>query len=313
MMWFRFYSGALDDPKVQRLTGDLFKVWVNLLCLANESEERGTLPSNDDIAFRLRLDDQQAADALRVLIRAGLLDQDEDGALHIHGWEARQKKSDDVTARVHKHRGVDPNRETLPKRFSNGLEKSREDTEENRPEQSRADPPTPQEHRQEQEGVQGAAASAPPLPDAGAVRPLARSATKKHEQTFAAFWQAWPKKEARPKALAAWCKIGPDPDTVQAILDAIPRHMAIKDWPREGWRYCPHPATWLNERRWEDELPDVVPRPFGIVGRRHSNDAAKWETSLTSLQNVGGNRGTAHLPDQHGEDGSRLLRRIERG
>ena len=123
-----------------------------------------------------------------------------------------------------------------------------------------------QEHIQEQEGVQGGTAATPPVSDDAPVRPVARFATKKHEQSFAAFWQAWPKKEARPKALAAWCKIGPDPDTVQSILDAIPRHLAIKDWPREGWRYCPQPATWLNERRWEDELPDVVPRSLVVNG-----------------------------------------------
>ena len=51
--WFRFYDEALDDPKVQRLAPHLFKTWINLLCLA--SKEDGTMPSNDDIAFRLRI------------------------------------------------------------------------------------------------------------------------------------------------------------------------------------------------------------------------------------------------------------------
>ena len=33
MNWFRFYHGALHDPKVQSLRPELFKFWVNLLCL----------------------------------------------------------------------------------------------------------------------------------------------------------------------------------------------------------------------------------------------------------------------------------------
>jgi hypothetical protein len=154
MQWFRFYSAALDDPKVQRLPGDLFKAWVNLLCLANEADERGTLPSVEDITFRLRLGGVEGRETVATLVAAGLLDE-ADGALHIHGWTSRQKKSDNVTARVHKHRGkVDPP-ETLPKRFSNGLDKNRVDTEQSREEKVRgttsvgrvalplADAPTP--------------------------------------------------------------------------------------------------------------------------------------------------------------------------
>jgi len=33
--WFRFYNDALDNPKVQLLPSDLFKTWVNLLCIAS--------------------------------------------------------------------------------------------------------------------------------------------------------------------------------------------------------------------------------------------------------------------------------------
>ena len=50
-MWFRFYAEALNDPKVQRLDGETFKGWVNLLCLAKAHD--GTLPDIPDIAFGL--------------------------------------------------------------------------------------------------------------------------------------------------------------------------------------------------------------------------------------------------------------------
>lgn len=90
MQWFRFYSTALDDPKVQRLTGDLFKAWVNLLCLANDAEERGTLPELSDIAFRLRLDEMKAEDIVRGLIRAGLLERDDDDRLCVVPFDIGQ-------------------------------------------------------------------------------------------------------------------------------------------------------------------------------------------------------------------------------
>ena len=70
--WFRYYDEALDDPKVQRLSGDLFKVWVNLLSLASKND--GKLPSADDISFRLRISVQDAQQRVEDLILAGLID-----------------------------------------------------------------------------------------------------------------------------------------------------------------------------------------------------------------------------------------------
>lgn len=111
MKWFRFYSEALDDPKVQRLPGDLFKAWVNLLCLANEGEPRGALPSVEDISFRLRLSHAKTVSVLNQLEKLGLLDADVDLGLTPHGWDARQSKSDDVAARVKKSRSRQGNTE----------------------------------------------------------------------------------------------------------------------------------------------------------------------------------------------------------
>lgn len=136
MDWFRFYTGAIDDPKVQRLDPWLFKQWVNLLCLAGKSERRGELPGTADIAFALRLSDEDGARVVRDLKRAGLVDE-VDGVLAPHNWHGRQKPSDDVAARVRKHRsgpigggtfrgsGDVTLHETHEKRFGNGLEKKR--------------------------------------------------------------------------------------------------------------------------------------------------------------------------------------------
>jgi hypothetical protein len=100
--WFRAYSEALDDPKVQRLHPTLFKAWFNLLCLASQHD--GVLPSNDDIAFRLRVSAQDAQGYIDELILAGLIDIRADGARTPHNWETRQFVSDTSTERVRKHR-----------------------------------------------------------------------------------------------------------------------------------------------------------------------------------------------------------------
>jgi hypothetical protein len=99
--WFRFYESALDDPKVQRLPGDLFKGWINLLCLAKR--HNGTLPPHEDIAFALRLSAKDATKLLDSLVEHGLLDHDETG-ISPHNWNARQYKSDVSTDRVKRFR-----------------------------------------------------------------------------------------------------------------------------------------------------------------------------------------------------------------
>jgi hypothetical protein len=100
--WFRFYDEALDDPKVQRLSPQLFKTWVNLLCLASKSD--GKLPSDDDLAFRLRVSVQDAAQQIQDLILTGLIDIEPNGSRVPHGWQARQYASDSSAERMRKHR-----------------------------------------------------------------------------------------------------------------------------------------------------------------------------------------------------------------
>ena len=102
MKWFRFYTEALDDPKVQRLTPTLFKTWVNLLCIAGQNN--GKLPSLDDLAFRLRLSAHETEQQVSDLILAGLIDIQTDKTRTPHNWHERQYASDTSSERVRRHR-----------------------------------------------------------------------------------------------------------------------------------------------------------------------------------------------------------------
>lgn len=99
--WFRMYDELLDDPKVQRLSGEDFKAWVNILCLASRND--GTLPAVQDIAFALRMDAKKAAAMFGRLQSAGLIAEDGDGFTP-NKWNARQYKSDVSTGRVKRFR-----------------------------------------------------------------------------------------------------------------------------------------------------------------------------------------------------------------
>lgn len=99
--WFRFYHEALDDPKVQSLRADLFKFWINILCLA--AREDGKLPQISDISFGLRLSIAKTSRYIAELEKCGLIDN-EDNMLSPHNWDGRQFKSDGSTDRVKRFR-----------------------------------------------------------------------------------------------------------------------------------------------------------------------------------------------------------------
>lgn len=98
--WFRLYGEVLEDPKVQRLNGESFKGWVNLLCLACK---RGGRFPRDEVAFSLRLPDKKADELINILLKADLIEIEGETIIP-HNWEGRQFRSDDVTERSRKFR-----------------------------------------------------------------------------------------------------------------------------------------------------------------------------------------------------------------
>lgn len=99
--WFRFYNDALNDPKVQQLSPKLFKYWVNLLCIASKND--GQIPPIFDLAFCLRITEEQTISAIDTLERRGLIHKKAQGFTP-HSWEERQFKSDTSRDRTAKWR-----------------------------------------------------------------------------------------------------------------------------------------------------------------------------------------------------------------
>jgi len=71
---------------------------------------------------------------------------------------------------------------------------------------------------------------------------------------FDVFWEQWPRKQQRAVALRSWLKIpiGEYP----AITSGLEKWRTSDQWTRG---VIPHPATWLNQKRWQDEdIPQFV-------------------------------------------------------
>jgi len=77
-------------------------------------------------------------------------------------------------------------------------------------------------------------------------------------KAFDLFWQAYPRKVGKGAAREAFARAirkidGPDPPArLMAALAAIK-----PEWAKLPIDKVPHPATWLNQERWEDG--DVTP------------------------------------------------------
>lgn len=88
-----------------------------------------------------------------------------------------------------------------------------------------------------------------------------RAATHRRAKTtdydadgFAAFWAAYPKKAGKADALKAWNKLAPDVVLQEQMGKALEVQKQSQQWRKDGGQYIPMPATWLNGRRWEDEV-----------------------------------------------------------
>ncbi len=95
------YAEVVDDPKVQRLPDKLFKIWVNLLCICTRNG--GALPSYDDVAFKLRITEEQVRKHVETFLERMLFDDTEQGIIP-HNWNERQYKSDVSSDRVKRFR-----------------------------------------------------------------------------------------------------------------------------------------------------------------------------------------------------------------
>jgi len=67
---------------------------------------------------------------------------------------------------------------------------------------------------------------------------------------FLTFWAAYPRKIGKQAAFKAWQKN--NLPSLDNILQSIGRQKQSDQWKDE--RFIPHPATWLNQGRWEDEI-----------------------------------------------------------
>lgn len=91
---------------------------------------------------------------------------------------------------------------------------------------------------------------------------LERADTPQFEQ----FWKAYPRKIGKASARRVWMKVGQGNGFLARTLVALAAQVQSEQWRREGGRFIPHPATWLNQGRWDDEVAPGASEeePYGV-------------------------------------------------
>lgn len=75
---------------------------------------------------------------------------------------------------------------------------------------------------------------------------------------FDTFWTAYPVKVGKDAAKRAFTKRKPTPEMLREMLKAIAEQKTSLAWIKEDGQFIPHPATWLNQGRWMDEVPGSI-------------------------------------------------------
>jgi len=82
--------------------------------------------------------------------------------------------------------------------------------------------------------------------------------TPEELEAFYVFWKIYPRKVGKGAARKAWEK-ALTKQPADKIIAALERFKFDED-PR----FRPHPTTWLNGERWEDEQIDLAADPWGV-------------------------------------------------
>lgn len=74
---------------------------------------------------------------------------------------------------------------------------------------------------------------------------------EKDTNGFDKFWSEYPKKVGKAVAEKSWYKVNPP---LTEVLTAIDVQKTTDQWTKDKGKFIPNPATWINQKRWEDEV-----------------------------------------------------------
>lgn len=87
--------------------------------------------------------------------------------------------------------------------------------------------------------------------------------TDDQRERFQRWYDIYPRKVERKRAVKAWIAIDPDDELVEQMIAVTEAWSASDSWDQQ--RFIPHPASWLNGERWTDGPPPPPVRPGSMT------------------------------------------------
>lgn len=91
----------------------------------------------------------------------------------------------------------------------------------------------------------------------------------KKEMLFNEFWKAYPRKVNKNGAKKSFMRISKLEQLFPTIMEKLEMFKKTKNWQDNNGQYIPYPQTWINQKRWEDEMEN----PNNIFD---SIDMSRW-------------------------------------
>ena len=242
--WIKIVTDIFDDEKILLIESmpeadSIIVIWFKLLCLAGKQNNSGVfqingrIPYTDEMfatIFRRRLNTVRLA--LATFQQYGMIEIIND-TVTIPNWGKHQQLDQIERNREYMKNYMRKRREEqrlLTEGKSNGKPNDKSNCKtNNKPNVSGAD--KIREDKKREDIYNGDAVEI---------------------DSFSTFYAAYPRKVSKPAAQKAWAKLKPDADLLQAILNDISRRKR-GEWAGKDMQYVPHPSTYLNQRRWEDD------------------------------------------------------------
>lgn len=266
MAWIESNQEVGRHPKTRKLArrlgislpaavGHLHYLWWWALDFAQD----GDLDKydNDDIADAMCWDGD-SDQLVEALVDVGYIDCNERGELVLHDWRDYAGKLLERREKDRARKNKPKETEAIPQEFQRNSNGTKKETDGIRKDSSVTVPNSTIHNSID-----------PPLSPQGEETPPSQ------DKQFSEFWQEFPKKVGKKAACKAWEKLKPDAELFERIIQGVKAAKLSEQWIRESGRYIPHPTTWLNEGRWDDEMP-----PGSELERRRSYDIQELEQMI---------------------------------
>jgi predicted phage replisome organizer len=252
--WIKIVVDIFDDEKIKliEVIPDGYKIivaWLKLLCLAGKSCSSGVLIMNDRVHFNdemlatlFRMPLSTVRLALRTFQEFGMIEIIDD-TITIPNW-AKHQSIDKIEAKNEYQRkymaGYRAKQEQIVSGSeSNGKTNCKTNSETN----------------------------VSPIEDRG--KNKNKNITySPSDELFEEFYKLYPKHMGKENARKSWSKIEMTDELFETIKAKVVAFSKTESWTKDGGKFVPYPATWLNQRRWEDEIetePEVEHYPTVTV------------------------------------------------